>query len=166
MTERVVVATFESRFEAENALTRLKENGIPRDAVSLVMSEAARRREFGAPSEGAGEGAGIGGLWGGMLGALVGGLAAVGSIALPGLGLVAAGPIVAALAGAGAGGAAGTLLGTLVGLGVSETDAHHTQRAIADGKIVLAAHVDRRDAERVAKVFQNQGAEEVRTTAR
>jgi hypothetical protein len=166
MTSKIVVATFESRVEAERALARLKEAGVPRESVSALMSEAARERELGDATLGAAEGAGIGGIWGGLLGALAGGLVAVGSVALPGLGLVAAGPIVAALAGAGAGGAAGTFIGSLVGLGVSESEAASTQKAIEAGKIVLAAHVSSSDASRVAKILQSQGGESVHTHAR
>lgn len=166
MTEKTVVATFENRFEANRALARLNDIGISPDLVSVLMSEDARRREFGSPSGGAAEGAGIGGVWGGLLGALAGGLVAVGSIALPGVGLVVVGPLVAALAGAGAGGAAGTLLGSLVGLGVGKNEASTIQGAIKNGKIVLAAHVDSRDAARVKQIFETQGAADVHTNER
>ncbi|HEY7334580.1 MAG TPA: hypothetical protein VH639_06825 [Bryobacteraceae bacterium] len=51
-------------------------------------------------------------------------LAGIGAIAIPGVGpLIAAGPIMALLAGAGAGGAVGTLIGALVGMGIPEYEA-------------------------------------------
>ena len=60
------------------------------------------------------EGAATGAALGGLFGAIVAGLAAIGSITVPGVGLLASGPIVAALAGGGAGAAVGGLTGALV----------------------------------------------------
>jgi hypothetical protein len=102
-------------------------------------------------------------VWGGLFGGIVGGLVGVGSIALPGLGLLVAGPLIAALAGAGAGGAAGTFLGGLIGLGVSESEASATQDAIAAGKIVLAVHVDSTDVQRAKDLLFREGGEQIHT---
>jgi hypothetical protein len=68
------------------------------------------------------------------LGAL---LAAATSIAIPGIGLLVAGPIAGAIAGAGAGGAAGTLIGALIGAGIPEERAKVYERGIREGGIVL-----------------------------
>jgi hypothetical protein len=47
----------------------------------------------------------------------------IGALAIPGLGrFIAAGPIMAALAGAGAGAAAGGLTGALIGMGIPELE--------------------------------------------
>lgn len=55
---------------------------------------------------------------------MLGWLAGLGMLTVPGIGpLVAAGPIVAALAGIGAGGATGGLIGALVGSGIPEVEA-------------------------------------------
>jgi hypothetical protein len=57
------------------------------------------------------ESAGVGGAIGVTAGAIIAALAAIGtSIAIPGLGVVIAGPIATALAGAGAGGLTGKAL--------------------------------------------------------
>ena len=54
-----------------------------------------------------------------MVGGGLGWLAGIGALAIPGLGpFIAAGPIMAALAGAGVGGAVGGLTGALVGMGI------------------------------------------------
>jgi hypothetical protein len=58
-------------------------------------------------------------------------------VALPGIGLVLAGPIASVLAGAGAGGAAGTLIGGLVGAGIPEKRAKKYESDIKKGGIVL-----------------------------
>ena len=56
---------------------------------------------------------------------------------IPGLGLVIAGPAVAALAGAGAGVATGGLIGALVGWGVPEERVQHYEQGIKDGGILM-----------------------------
>jgi hypothetical protein len=58
------------------------------------------------------------------VGGALGLLAGIGALAIPGVGpLIAAGPIMAALAGLGVGGAVGGLVGALVGMGIPEYEA-------------------------------------------
>ena len=89
------------------------------DDIDVMMSDETRKRHFGDITPGtefshgtkAAEGLGKGSAIGGGVGAALAALFAVGtSIAIPGLGLVVAGPIAAALAGAGAGGVTGGLM--------------------------------------------------------
>ena len=78
----------------------------------LGPKELATEKSTKAP-EGTAAGAGSGAVIGGALGWLVG----IGALAIPGLGpFIAAGPIMAALAGIGVGGAVGGFTGALVGL--------------------------------------------------
>jgi uncharacterized protein (TIGR02271 family) len=84
------------------------------------------------------EGSGTGGAIGGTVGAIIGAIAAIGtSIALPGLGLLIAGPIAGALVGAGAGGLTGGLIGALVGSGIPEDTAQEYETGIKSGGTVL-----------------------------
>ncbi|CAN5428648.1 hypothetical protein BH09PSE5_BH09PSE5_14550 [soil metagenome] len=77
--------------------------------------------EEAALSHKAAKGAGIGAGVGGFLGAVIAAIAAaVTSIALPGFGVLMAGPLAAAVIGAGAGAANGTLVGALIGWGIPE----------------------------------------------
>jgi hypothetical protein len=130
---RMVTGLFRDRDSAERAYESLSNRGYSTDEVNLVMSDETRNKYFSDKSTSetelgtkAAEGAGIGGAIGGTLGAIAAGIAAVGtSIAVPGLGLVIAGPAAAALAGAGAGGAAGGLVGALVGWGMPEERVKH-----------------------------------------
>ena len=65
-----------------------------------------------------------------MLGWLVG----IGSLAIPGVGpFIAAGPIMAALAGAGVGAAVGGLSGALIGLGIPQYEAKQYEGKIKAG---------------------------------
>ena len=71
---------------------------------------------------------------------------------LPGLGALAAGPVIAALAGAGVGGAAGGLIGSLVGAGFTETEAKLIEGELKDGNIVIGVLDD--DVTRVSRARQ------------
>src|SRR6266853_4840 len=67
----------------------------------------------------------------------------VGSLAIPGIGpFIAAGPIMAALAGAGVGGAVGGLTGALVGMGIPQYEAKRYEGRVKDGGILLSVHSD------------------------
>ncbi len=160
----LVTGLFNTRASAELAVEQLVNAGFSRDDVSILMSDATRGREFAITEDTkAPEGAATGAAVGGVLGAIAASLIAVGIIALPGIGLVAAGPIIAALAGAGAGGAAGGLIGALAGAGIPEHEAKFYSEELSKGGILVGVytHDDRAD---VAKdIFKNIGAESVAT---
>lgn len=87
------------------------------------------------------EKAGVGSAIGGTAGAIIGAIAAIGtSVALPGLGLIVAGPIVAALTGAGAGGLTGGLIGALIGSGIPKERAEMYHDTIKEGGIVVGVN--------------------------
>lgn len=86
----------------------------------------------------AAEGTALGGSIGTAVGAGLAALAAVGTtLAVPGLNLVVAGPIVAALAGGGAGAVTGGVIGGFIGMGIPEQDAEVYNKALADGGVVM-----------------------------
>ncbi len=89
----------------------------------------------------------------------------IGSRAIPGLGpFIAAGPIVAALAGIGAGGVVGGIAGALVGMGIPEYEANRYEGRIKDGGILLSVHADDRDWKNKAKdILERTGAEDIGT---
>lgn len=140
----MVTGLFRDRDSAERAYHAVSARGYGHDDVNIAMSDETRTRHFsgaGAETElgsKATEGAGVGSAIGGTLGAIAAGLAAVGtSLAIPGLGLVVAGPVVAALAGAGAGGITGGLIGALVGWGIPEERVKHYESGIKEGGILM-----------------------------
>lgn len=114
--ERVVIAFFTTRTEVASALAGLRETGIDRSAVRVLPERFDHPDGIGVqPIGSAPEGAALGALVGGLAGALAGVLAAGGSMVIPRLGAVVAGPMIAALTGAGAVGALGMLAGALAG---------------------------------------------------
>ena len=160
----LITGMFPSRVTAEHAAEELTRAGFAADDISILMSETTRGREFALrEASKAPEGAATGATIGGVLGAIGAGLVAVGTIAVPGLGLVAAGPVLAALAGAGAGAAAGGLTGALVGLGMPEHEAKFYDQELRKGGILLGVYTHD-DRKRQAKdVLAAAGAENIRT---
>jgi hypothetical protein len=97
----------------EGGVGALKDAGFRNTDISVLFPENVGSKDFAhekgtkAP-EGAAAGAGSGAVIGGVLGWIVG----IGALAIPGIGpFIAAGPIVAALAGVGVGGAIGGITG-------------------------------------------------------
>jgi hypothetical protein len=101
-----------------------------------------------------------------LLGGGLGWLLGIGAVALPGLGpFIAAGPIMAALAGAGVGGAVGGLTGALIGMGIPEYEAKRYEGRVKDGGILLSVHSDDSQWTKKAKeVLERTGAQDVSST--
>ncbi|HWO01448.1 MAG TPA: hypothetical protein VNS63_19465 [Blastocatellia bacterium] len=160
---KLATGLFKTRSDAERAVDSLIYNGFTRDDISLLMSDATRGREFALQmATKAPEGAATGATIGGAIGAIAAGLVVLGIIVVPGLALVAAGPVVATLAGLGAGAAAGGLAGALIGMGIPEHEARFYNEAIEKGGILVGvyAHDDRVDQAR--KILEASGAEKVK----
>lgn len=167
-TENLMTALFRSRNDAENAYQELLDRGYTRDDVSVLMSEESRTNYYGTDADNetalgnkAAEGTGVGAAVGGTLGAVIAAIAAIGtSIALPGLGLIVAGPIAAAFAGAGAGGLTGGLIGALVGSGIPEETARSYETGLREGGIVLGFRPrTAAEADEVKNVWQSYNGE-------
>ena len=166
----MVTGLFRDRASAERAWEAASRRGYDREHVNVVMSDATRKRHFSGDDavqtelgSKAAEGAGIGAGIGGTLGAIAGVVAAVGtSIALPGLGLVIAGPLAAGLAGAGAGGVTGGLLGALIGAGIPEERVKHYEQGIHEGGILMGvAPRSDEDARELERSWRDSNGEHV-----
>jgi hypothetical protein len=152
---------------ADLATDTLVKSGFPASAVSALMPEnlgskpIATEKSSKAP-EGAATGAGSGAVLGGALGLLAG----IGALAIPGVGpLIAAGPIMAALAGVGVGGAVGGLTGALIGMGIPEYEAKRYEGYLKKGGILLSVHCDTSDEiSRAKEILKNTHAEDVSST--
>ncbi|MDO5653525.1 MAG: hypothetical protein Q4G39_05420 [Brachymonas sp.] len=160
---------FRDRESAEAAYAEATRRGYGEKDIDLVMSDDTRKRYFAdgtAETElgtKAAEGAGVGAGIGGAVGAIAAALAAVGtSLALPGLGLVIAGPLAAAAAGAGVGAASGGLIGALVGWNMPEERVKEYETSLRDGGIVMGVRTrDDADAEELHKYWINSRGEKV-----
>ena len=161
---KAVFGIYSSAELAERTVNRLIEDGFPSQDVSVLMPDQRGTREFAvhkdtkAP-EGATTGAAAGGVVGGALGVLAG----FGALAIPGLGpLLAAGPIVAGLAGLGAGGAVGGFIGALTGMGIPEYEARRYEGRVKDGGILLSVHCESpSDILRAKEILTDTGAADI-----
>jgi hypothetical protein len=158
---------YPNRSALENGVDALREAGFRSEDISVLFPENQGTKDFAAEKhtkapEGATTGATTGALAGGGLGWLVG----IGALAIPGLGpFIAAGPIVAVLAGAGAGGALGGLTGALIGAGIPEYEAKRYEGRIKEGGILLSVHCDNSDWTSKAKdILKRTGANDVSST--
>lgn len=135
---------FPSRTAAEAAVDQLNGAGFSHDDVSVLMADKNSSKEFASEKNTkAPEGTTAGVLGGGTIGGTLGLLAGLGALAIPGVGpLIAAGPIIGALAGLGIGGAVGGLVGALVGMGIPEYEAKRYEGRVNDGGILVSVHCD------------------------
>jgi hypothetical protein len=163
---KLVTGLFKSKVAAEAAVDALLKRGFTRDDLSVLMSDETRSKHFALQSRThAADGLGIGAVTGGAVGAVLAAIAAVGStLFLPGLNLVIAGPIAAALAGLGAGGAAGGLIGALVGAGIPEYRAKVYEAGLRGGGILVGVEArDDEEVDRLEELLDQLGAEHIRT---
>jgi hypothetical protein len=109
------------------------------------------------------EGTATGATAGGVLGGVLGLLAGIGTLAIPGFGiLVAAGPLLATLSGMGFGASVGGLAGGLIGLGIPEYEAKRYEGHLGKGGILIAVHCpDSESASRAQDIMQTSGAADV-----
>ena len=157
-------AIFPSHSAAEAAVDRLHAAGFSNDDVSVLMADKQGSKDFAAEKNTkAPEGTTAGVLGGGTLGGTVGLLAGLGALAIPGVGpLIAAGPIMGALAGLGIGGAVGGLVGALVGMGIPEYEAKRYEGRVNDGGILVSVHCDSsEEITRAKDVLHAAGGEDV-----
>src|SRR5438034_1218604 len=131
---------YRDRAMVENAVDTLKTQGFRNTDISVLFPQTAGTKDFAHEKhikalEGATTGAGTGVVLGGALGWLTG----IGALAIPGVGpFIAAGPIMAALAGVGAGGTVGGLIGALVGMGIPEYEAKRYEGRVRAGGVLLS----------------------------
>ena len=139
-----VMAIFKDEMEVSRAVDLLKAGTFSHTDISVLMADSRSNKDFAAEKgTKAPEGASTGASTGAVVGGVLGWLAGIGALAIPGVGpLIAAGPIMAALAGAGIGGTAGGVIGALVGLGIPEYEAKRYEGLIKEGRALLSVHCD------------------------
>jgi len=148
----------------ESGVDALQTAGFRNTDISVLFPENVGTKDFAhekgtkAP-EGASTGGGVGAVIGGGLGWLAG----IGALAIPGVGpFIAAGPIIAALAGVGVGGAIGGIAGALIGMGIPEYEAKRYEGRVREGGILLSVHSDDSEwTKRAKEILERTGAQDV-----
>ena len=151
----------------DGAVESLRASGFRNTDISVLFPENVGTKDFGhEKNTKAPEGAATGGTTGAILGGAIGWLAGIGALAIPGIGpFIAAGPIVAALAGVGAGSVVGGITGALIGIGIPEYEAKRYEGRVTKGGILLSVHSDNSDWTKRAKdILERTGAEDIAST--
>jgi len=159
-----VFGMYATREDAEEAVQELKHSGFTTSDVSVLFSSSPSTKEFATQnSTKAPEGATTGVISGVTIGGVLGWLAGIGSLAIPGAGpFIAAGPIMATLAGAGVGATLGGLTGALIGLGIPEYEAKRYEGRIKDGGILVSVHASNSDlVSKAREVLEETGAQDI-----
>ncbi len=166
--KKSVFGIYKSRQSVESAVDSLKAGGFSSSDISVLMPKSDSTQDFAHEKDTkAPEGATTGGTTGAVVGAGLGWLVGIGALAIPGVGpFIAAGPIMAALAGAGIGGAVGGLTGALVGMGIPEYEAKRYESFVKDGGILLSVHSENsEETERAKKILEQTGAKDIASSS-
>lgn len=162
-----VFGIYHTANQAERGVEDLREAGFRNDDISVLLPDNRGTRDFAHEKHTkAPEGTTAGVTTGGALGGTLGLLAGAGVLAVPGVGpLLAAGPILSALAGLGFGGAVGGLIGALAGMGIPEYEAKRYEGHVKAGGVLLSVHCDTSDAVNRAKdLLKQTGAQDIAST--
>jgi uncharacterized membrane protein len=155
---KTVVALFDNFSDAQRVVRELVDEGIDRDRISLIAGDSEgryaadldRHRAADRTADDSTEGAATGAVIGGIGGALIG----IGALAIPGVGpVVAAGPLIAGLVGAGVGAAVGGLVGALIDAGVPEEQAGYYAEGVRRGSTLVSVETDETMTDRVVGIF-------------
>jgi hypothetical protein len=153
---------YPDRITASEAVNVLQKAGYRAADISILSSDNHGSKDFAHEKRTkAPEGATIGAAAGAVIGAALAFIVSIQTVSTTALGpLVAAGPSVAALAGAGAGGALGWMVGLLAGLGLTEYVAKRYAGRMRHGGILLSVHCDSPEwCDRAKKTLQDTGAQ-------
>lgn len=163
---KTIVGSFDSFNDAHQVANDLRAAGFLDSDISIVANNAAgeyredprvtttKDTDTSATAKGAVAGAVVGGS-AGLAASLAG-------LAIPGIGpIIAAGPIVATLAGAGTGAVAGGLIGGLVDLGVPESDAQYYAESVRRGGALVTVRADESRADEVSAILRRHGAVDI-----
>ena len=162
-----VFGIYPSPDRAEHAVDILIAAGFQSADISVLLTDTSSTRDFAHTKDTkAPEGTTAGVTTGGLIGGTLGVLAGIGALAIPGVGpLIAAGPIMAGLAGLGVGGAVGGLVGALVGMGIPEYEAKRYEGRVKDGGTLLSVHCNTSaQIDRAKDLLKSSGAEDIAST--
>jgi uncharacterized protein (TIGR02271 family) len=163
---KTVVGLFDNVNEAQQVVDELTRLGIKRSDISIARQDAKASGGTSTTTADRGDhiavGAGTGATTGAVVGGAAGLIASLSALAIPGFGpILAAGPIVATLTGAGIGAAAGGLIGALVGAGVPEEEAEYYSEGVRRGGTLVSVRTEDALAERAADIMNRHHAVDI-----
>jgi uncharacterized protein (TIGR02271 family) len=163
---KTVVGLFDDRAAAQNAVRELMAERFKNEQISLISKkqggkgveveyvEEDGRGQIEDMAKGAGTGAAIGGAAALLL--------SLTALSIPGIGpVLAAGPLVALVAGAGIGATAGGLVSGLTRLGLEDDEAHTYAEGLRRGGTLVSVDSGDHRADRAVAVMKRCGAVEI-----
>jgi len=150
-----------SENQAASVVNQLKAAGFTDNSISVLLPDQAGNRRFAhVKHTKAPEGAMLGTVAGLAFGGVFGWLVGIGMLAIPPLApLIAAGPIIAALAGAGVGALIGVASGCLIGSEMPEFEAMQYEGKMEGGNILLSVLTgDMNERRQASGIFKNAGS--------
>ena len=162
------IGIYEDRTTVLDAIGVLHKAGYRATDISVLSSDNQGSKDFAHEKHTKGPaGAAAGAAVGASLGAALAWFVSSQTLTIPYAGpLIAAGPVLAALAGAGAGGALGWIVGLLAGLRVTQYVARRYVGRVRRGGILLSVHCDSPEwSERARKVLKATGARDISSAA-
>ena len=161
---KTIVGSFDSFNEAHQVAGDLRNAGFLDSDISIVANNAAGefRDDPRVTTTSDTSATAMGAVTGAVVGGGAGLAASLAGLAIPGIGpIIAAGPIVATLAGAGTGAVAGGLIGGLVDLGVPESDAQYYAESVRRGGALVTVRCDESRADEVTDIMRQRGAVDI-----
>ncbi len=159
-----VMGIYPDRTTVSEALIVLVKTGYRAADISVLSSDNLGTKDFAHQKRSkALEGAAIGAATGAVVGAVLAWFISTQPVTVTALGpLVAAGPVLAAIAGAGAGGVLGFIAGLLVGMTLTEYVAKRYAGRIRNGGILVSVHCDSPEwCDRAKKALRDTGARNI-----
>jgi len=163
---KTVIGTYSNLETATAVVNDLVNAGFHRNSISVIADDRDKKYaayvDHDTSTDGTAAGAGIGAAIGGLGGLLLG----LGALAIPGIGpVIAAGPIMAALAGAGVGAVTGGIIGALVDLGIPEESAQAYAESVRRGNVLVTAQVADNRADEATRIMQRTGLIDIQREA-
>jgi hypothetical protein len=153
--DQSVVATYLSHYDAEAAVRRLSDAGLPINHISIIGRNFETREDiqgFYRPADAALQGAGQGAWFGGLFGLVLG---AFGFFVIPVVGpLLILGPFAGMIAGALGGAGVGALINGLMALGIPREQAIKYQERLQAGEFLVVVHGSADEAVKAHEVLE------------
>jgi hypothetical protein len=155
---QAVVASYRSHMEAETAVRRLADGGLPVRQISIIGRHFETHEDvqgFYRPADAALAGAGQGAWYGGFFGLLAG---AIGFFVFPVVGaLMVLGPLAGMVAGALGGAGVGALINGLIAAGIPRDQALKYQDRLQAGEFLVVVHGGADEAAQAHEILEGTG---------
>lgn len=168
MSQKYVFCHATSRTQAGQIVDRLKAAHFSSNDISALFGDQPMSRDFAQVKHTrAAESTLAGASIGGVIGAGLGWIAAMGVLAIPGVGpFIAVGTILAVLSGAVMGAVVGGIFGGVIGLGIPAREKKRDKSRLQDGNILISVHTENAaEITHAEVIFAHSGAQDICTTA-